>query len=322
MNVKSLKTQFIGAIAMVLVAAIAMGSSTYAWFTTNTSVRAENMSVQAKSAGGLYITDATANPGWNSIINSKVDLVTAKPVELNPSSSYNMTDWFKATAATPDNYGKNNDGYTLVSSENATELGTYRLAKKVWIRTESDLAALQLDEVTINATANNPNISDVSAKTALGKSLTVAFKVVSFTYPEAVAVNGVYPSQAIANPQVVFVSNEAPTDGTNNAVVRHGAVKSVTENEVTTYVVDNTVTWNQNTGIGTGSGQSKLNIWEKPAALAERDFSNVVFEVEMYVYFDGESESCTTNNLTNAIELTGDIDVSFTSLLPTTTSNP
>ena len=62
MKLKSLKTQFIGAIAMVLVAAVAMGSSTYAWFTLNNRVTASNMQVKAKTAGSLVITDTSALP--------------------------------------------------------------------------------------------------------------------------------------------------------------------------------------------------------------------------------------------------------------------
>ncbi len=62
MNMKSLKTQFIGAIAMVLVAAIAMGSSTYAWFTLNNRVTASNMEVRAKTAGSLIIRNTDALP--------------------------------------------------------------------------------------------------------------------------------------------------------------------------------------------------------------------------------------------------------------------
>ena len=64
---KSLKTQFIGAIAMVLVAAIAMGSSTYAWFAMNTRVIANGMNVKAVASGSLVINaDAVVPVGSTS----------------------------------------------------------------------------------------------------------------------------------------------------------------------------------------------------------------------------------------------------------------
>lgn len=48
-SVKALKKQLAAAIAMVVVAAIALGSSTYAWFVTNNSVEANNMTVMANA---------------------------------------------------------------------------------------------------------------------------------------------------------------------------------------------------------------------------------------------------------------------------------
>ena len=62
-SVKTLKKQLGAAIAMVLVAAVALGSSTYAWFVNNTKVTAEKVDVTAKAANNLLIThgDGKAN---------------------------------------------------------------------------------------------------------------------------------------------------------------------------------------------------------------------------------------------------------------------
>lgn len=46
-SVKALKKQMAAAVAMVCVAAVALGSSTYAWFASNNSVKAEKMNVTA-----------------------------------------------------------------------------------------------------------------------------------------------------------------------------------------------------------------------------------------------------------------------------------
>lgn len=47
MDTKALKKQMGAAIAMVLVAAVALGSATFAWFASNNTVKAENMNVNA-----------------------------------------------------------------------------------------------------------------------------------------------------------------------------------------------------------------------------------------------------------------------------------
>ena len=60
MSIKSLKKQLMAAIAMVLVAAIALGSSTYAWFVSNNSVDATISTISAQSnAPFLKITSGT-----------------------------------------------------------------------------------------------------------------------------------------------------------------------------------------------------------------------------------------------------------------------
>ena len=60
MTVKSLKKQLMAAIAMVLVATIALGSSTYAWFAANNQVTAKASQIGVQSnAGSLVIKYAT-----------------------------------------------------------------------------------------------------------------------------------------------------------------------------------------------------------------------------------------------------------------------
>ena len=58
MNVKALRKQLMAAIAMVLVAAIALGSSTFAWFVSNNTVKATTSTISAQSnAAIMYIRD-------------------------------------------------------------------------------------------------------------------------------------------------------------------------------------------------------------------------------------------------------------------------
>lgn len=61
MNVKALKKQLMAAIAMVVVAAVALGSSTYAWFINNTKVTAESVNMTATTANTLLISPVSIN---------------------------------------------------------------------------------------------------------------------------------------------------------------------------------------------------------------------------------------------------------------------
>ncbi|MDY4754320.1 MAG: hypothetical protein SO355_03110, partial [Candidatus Faecousia sp.] len=80
MNSKAIKRQLLAAIAMVLVAALALGSSTYAWFVASGTVTATGMSVKAQSEGGIVIRFGTGN--WGTV--AEADMTTAK--QLYPAS--------------------------------------------------------------------------------------------------------------------------------------------------------------------------------------------------------------------------------------------
>lgn len=56
-SVKALKKQLAAAIAMVLVAAIALGSSTYAWFVSNHDVTAKTTNISAMSNSAYLVID-------------------------------------------------------------------------------------------------------------------------------------------------------------------------------------------------------------------------------------------------------------------------
>lgn len=59
MSVKTLRKQLFAAIAMVLVASIALGSSTYAWFVSNNTVTAKTASISAQSNAPFLMISKT-----------------------------------------------------------------------------------------------------------------------------------------------------------------------------------------------------------------------------------------------------------------------
>ena len=83
---KSTKRILLSSIAMLLVALVALGSATFAWFTINKTVTANNMKVQAVSADGLVITNLTSHSAasaWSSSVSFNDDGTTAlQPVSV------------------------------------------------------------------------------------------------------------------------------------------------------------------------------------------------------------------------------------------------
>lgn len=72
MDTKALKKQMGAAIAMVLVAAVALGSATFAWFVTNNSVKATTSSISAQS-NAAYMTIAKGTTGAKDANESAVE---------------------------------------------------------------------------------------------------------------------------------------------------------------------------------------------------------------------------------------------------------
>lgn len=66
-SIKTLKKQLVAAIAMVLVAAIALGSATYAWFVSNTKVQANLSSVSATTATPNLLIVGGANDDGSAL---------------------------------------------------------------------------------------------------------------------------------------------------------------------------------------------------------------------------------------------------------------
>lgn len=98
MNSKAIKRQLLAAIAMVLVAAIALGSSTYAWFASNNKVEANGMKITATTEGAnLEISKSSKFTAGTLVVD---DVATAN-TKLLPTHYVTAAD--KATGKYKDN---------------------------------------------------------------------------------------------------------------------------------------------------------------------------------------------------------------------------
>lgn len=104
-SVKALKKQLAAAIAMVLVAAIALGSSTYAWFVSNTKVDAKttNISAQSNSAYLVIDTKATSKDSTSATTATDKDAVKLYPAQVVNGTTEGSYKFESAYAATHDN---------------------------------------------------------------------------------------------------------------------------------------------------------------------------------------------------------------------------
>lgn len=103
MTVKALKKQLMAAIAMVVVSAIALSSSTYAWFAANTKVQATGMQARATTSSSLVISNLS-NVGTETVHNftsSATVLTPASHLDTNnqPASGTNVNNLVTITNA-------------------------------------------------------------------------------------------------------------------------------------------------------------------------------------------------------------------------------
>ena len=84
MNSKAIKRQLLAAIAMVLVAALALGSSTFAWFANNNVVEATGLNVNAQVEGTMLIINKDAA----TLFGSAAGKLTTVPMTLNAANLF------------------------------------------------------------------------------------------------------------------------------------------------------------------------------------------------------------------------------------------
>lgn len=90
MDTKALKKQMGAAIAMVLVAAVALGSATFAWFVSNNTVKATTSSISAQS-NAAYMTIAKGTTGAKDANESAVE-TDVKDTPLFPATFGEQAD--------------------------------------------------------------------------------------------------------------------------------------------------------------------------------------------------------------------------------------
>lgn len=107
--------KLIPALCLLLISAILMGTSTYAWFSMNNQVTATGMQVTAKADSGIvikYTGDSTAT------FTTKADVAETTANELYPTSTVDLTNWYKGSSSQKDDAeaGQPAANYTAVGS--------------------------------------------------------------------------------------------------------------------------------------------------------------------------------------------------------------
>lgn len=168
--------KIIPALCMLLISAVLMGTSTYAWFSMNTQVSATGMKVTANSdATYLVISDSTtlaANKTLNLNVSGTLLPVSYTTSEIknaaNAATLVEANKWFKAEGTSTSNGVAVEDSKTQLNINEASNKGTvdnkdYYVFKSFYIGLASGSSAVQTGkgiqaDVTFSAkTSSNLN---------------------------------------------------------------------------------------------------------------------------------------------------------------------
>lgn len=269
MSTKALKTQLLAAIAMVLVASIALGSSTYAWFASNNKVTATGMEVQAQAEGGIEIAYTKSTETTATYQTSATAGVTTAAA-LAPTSTLDTSAWYHASAQTA-NASKAKDDTRKTLNLNETAMSA-----------PSNYGSLGGDGTVSYYMVQNFNIRSTTPS-ALAKGLTVD--------SVSVAGNTADMSKALRvaiklNTKVLIynpISDTASTYDVYSGYTAGAATKAGTVNCI---------------GKDTATLLADTATTEIPA---KGTTNNGGVDVQVYVYFEGED----TNLYTDAFKAEG-----------------
>lgn len=269
MNSKAIKKQLLAAVAMVLVAAVALGSSTYAWFVASGSVEAYGMKVTAQSEGGLAIS--YGGEAWGTSATAGMD----EAQRLYPASTSNLADWSHATAEDAGSYKaatstrenitdkiedgsgfKNNNGYVVMKEFliRSTAKEEVNLSKGLYVE-------------AVNVTVNNA---------AATKTMSTALRVgVRYVDAQNAGNNHAY----IYGPVTVASDGDKANSATNNYRVFTGPTggngKVVTLSTV-------------------GEGENESPILPEDVIIPQDQAK--AYKVQIYIWFEGEDHNLYSDN--------------------------
>jgi hypothetical protein len=283
--------KLIPALAMLLVAAALMGTSTYAWFSAGTTVTADGMKIKATSSGGLAI--ATSSTKNATLTDANFTSTTANVASatawnngtttVSPVSTDGNDKWFTAKSAAADDYRADSTGYnnflsdSLSTAAGKTGVGYFHHSQ-VYVKTLNQNA---VTGNTANLYVSQVTVSQGSGGNELEDALRVAFKC--------------------GNNWVVFAPNRA--DARTEPAGNHVAVDSTDSSKFVSVAYGTELVYGT---VGTSTN----------ALLANLTYGqNSYAQVDVYLYYEGEDANCKTVYAVNLADVT--LTVEFAATVPT-----
>lgn len=167
MDTKALKKQMGAAIAMVLVAAVALGSATFAWFVSNNSVEATTSNIAAQSNSAYLVIDkTTTSTSSTGAVTSAVDKKELYPAKTEKGQDGKAV-WKSAYASSADaSMMKSGSEFTIGDGTAAKAVeAKYAVENTFYVGTgtyDGEFTNLHITDVKVTnpATPDNKNLGN------------------------------------------------------------------------------------------------------------------------------------------------------------------
>ena len=300
MNIKSLKTQFIAAIAMVLVAAVAMGSSTYAWFAMNNKVTVTGMKVTTKVGDNLFIAQDTLTSTATIKTDSSYKTFLADEIngKLEPVSTVNGRNYFytagtnvtgtgAASRAAYIAYANDTEGNTAFNTNYSTT-GAVGYVDYVFqlkaVNTDTENAAkLGLTEL---------KLTYGGAAAATAGNETKAYRVALFVENLDTQING------------GALTAQAPLGGTEDGLTGVDKTVLYIPSGATNFTAGNAVASASALGAVAYNSTAASSVWDVAAN------TTAYFKVVVRLWLEGEDNTCNTTTYADLTDTWG-LDLGF-----------
>lgn len=260
------KRALISSVAMLLVAIIALGTATFAWFTKSTTIMADSITVKTIKSSELQIRGASGeNNEWNSGFSYNANQI------LKPVSTADCENWYIANAKTKD--------FMTADMESASKLTAqydhYYFVDRLDIRN--------------NGTAD---VEKVKVTVSLGQG---------FVHPEYVRV-ALVPCSATG--EITKTGGSFTLGSTTVCTKKASAVYDAVKGIKTKVVGDKTVNDSFETVSVTTADKMEFNVGTikgKTTTTEGVKYDEKYYKV--FVWFEGQDENCKDSNA--GAEITG-----------------
>lgn len=120
MKTKSRRRLLVSSLCMLLVAIVAMGTATFAWFTSDPTANAKNVNVKSTASEGLLIKAAEEN-----VWTHNATIASTSGDQILAPASFNLGTWdgiaYTTKAAADDNYVAANDAAVTATGTSYSE---------------------------------------------------------------------------------------------------------------------------------------------------------------------------------------------------------